>query len=55
VRTVSGKVEILVPRELRPATRLKSVSGRVQCDCEEGSDGEISVASISGKITVSSS
>jgi DUF4097 and DUF4098 domain-containing protein YvlB len=53
VKTVSGKVEIRVPRTSRPATRLKSLSGRVQCDCEQGADGEIAVASVSGQIHVS--
>jgi DUF4097 and DUF4098 domain-containing protein YvlB len=54
VKTVSGRVDIRVPREMRPATRLYSLSGKVQCDCEPGADGEIAVKSVSGKITVSS-
>ncbi len=54
VRTVSGKVEIRVPPEMQPNTRLKSVTGRIECDCERGDDGEIAVASVSGAIRVSS-
>ena len=54
VHTVSGKVDIRVPRAHNPATRLRSVSGRVRCDCEPGSDGEIAVSSVSGAINVSS-
>jgi DUF4097 and DUF4098 domain-containing protein YvlB len=52
VHTVSGKVEVQVPRDVRPATRLRSISGRVQCDCPVGDDGEIAVASVSGTIRV---
>jgi DUF4097 and DUF4098 domain-containing protein YvlB len=53
VHTVSGKVEIRVPPDMQPNTRLKSLSGRVQCDCARGDDGEIAVASVSGAIKVS--
>ncbi len=52
VRTVSGVVEVHVPNDVRPSTRLKSLSGRVQCECMPGSDGEISVKSVSGAIKV---
>jgi DUF4097 and DUF4098 domain-containing protein YvlB len=52
VRSVSGKVELEVPRARRPATRLSSISGRVRCDCETGDDGEITVATTSGTINV---
>lgn|SRR2546423_2367954 len=53
VHTVSGKVEILVPPDVQPATRLRSISGRVRCECATGRDGEIAVASVSGGIRVS--
>ncbi len=53
VHTVSGKVEILVPRDVQPATRLRSISGRVRCECPTGGDGEIAVKSVSGAIRVS--
>jgi DUF4097 and DUF4098 domain-containing protein YvlB len=52
VRSVSGKVDLAVPRDRRPATRLSSISGRVRCDCETGDDGEINVATTSGTINV---
>jgi DUF4097 and DUF4098 domain-containing protein YvlB len=52
VKTVSGGVEVRVPREIQPATRLRSISGKVQCDCPTGGDGEINVASVSGGIKV---
>jgi DUF4097 and DUF4098 domain-containing protein YvlB len=54
VKTVSGKVEILVPRERPPSMRLKSVSGRVEKECDAGDDGEIAVATVSGQVRVSS-
>jgi hypothetical protein len=53
VRTLSGTVDIEVPRDRRPALSLKSLSGRVRCDCEEGDDGEVHVATTSGTIRVS--
>lgn len=53
VKTVSGKVEIRVPPEVKPATHLNSVSGKVQCDCELGDDGTIAVKSLSGGIRLS--
>jgi DUF4097 and DUF4098 domain-containing protein YvlB len=53
VHTVSGKVEILVPRDVQPTTRLRSISGRVRCECPTGGDGEIAVKSVSGAIRVS--
>jgi len=53
VHTVSGKVEVRVPQSVRPATRLRSVSGRINDECQPGDDCEIAVASISGAINVS--
>jgi DUF4097 and DUF4098 domain-containing protein YvlB len=53
VHTVSGKVEIRIPASSRPSTRLRSLSGRVDCDCPPGDDFEIAVASVSGGIRVS--
>jgi DUF4097 and DUF4098 domain-containing protein YvlB len=55
VRTVSGKVEIRVPPDVRPQTRLKSISGHIKNECPRGEDGEIAVASVSGAIRVSCS
>jgi DUF4097 and DUF4098 domain-containing protein YvlB len=52
VRTMSGAVEVTVPEGRRPATHLHSRSGRVHCECENGGDGEIAVATTSGTIHV---
>jgi DUF4097 and DUF4098 domain-containing protein YvlB len=53
VRTVSGVVEVKVPRDIQPMTRLGSISGRIRCECPTGHDGEIAVKSVSGSIRVS--
>jgi DUF4097 and DUF4098 domain-containing protein YvlB len=53
IHTVSGKVEVRVPPSVRPATRLRSVSGRISDACAPGNDCEIAVSSISGSISVS--
>jgi DUF4097 and DUF4098 domain-containing protein YvlB len=52
VRTMSGSVEVEVPEGRRPATHLHSRTGRVRCDCQNGHDGEITVASMSGTIHI---
>ena len=54
-RTISGSVSISVPEGSRPTTRLKSLSGRVRCECESGEngdDGEIKASTVSGTVTV---
>jgi DUF4097 and DUF4098 domain-containing protein YvlB len=48
----SGSVTVSVPAGLRPATSLRSSSGKVRCDCDEGDDGEIRVKVGSGSIAV---
>jgi DUF4097 and DUF4098 domain-containing protein YvlB len=52
VQTVSGAVKVEVPTGVRPATRLRSLSGKPRSDCDEGDDCEIAVQSLSGKIEV---
>ncbi len=54
VHTVSGKVEIRVPSASKPSTRLRSLSGRIDCDLVPGNEFEIAVMSVSGAIRVSS-
>lgn len=54
IHTVSGKVDIRVPAAARPATRLRSMSGRIDCDLPRGDDFEVAVVSVSGAISVSS-
>lgn len=52
VQTMSGSVRVQVPSGVRPATRLRSMSGRPKSECEEGDDCEIRVQSLSGRIEV---
>jgi len=52
VKAHSGSVTISVPPGLRPATSLRSSSGSVRCDCDEGDEGEIMVKVGSGSIAV---
>ncbi len=52
VQTMSGSVRVEVPKGVRPTARLRSLTGRPRCDCEEGDDCEIAVQSLSGKIEV---
>jgi DUF4097 and DUF4098 domain-containing protein YvlB len=52
VQTMSGSVRVEVPKGVRPHARLKSLSGHPRIDCEQGSDCEIAVRSLSGKIEI---
>src|SRR5438552_2591270 len=52
VRSISGSVKVTVPDGIRPRFRLRTVSGRIRCDCEEGDDGSVSIATTSGSIQV---
>ena len=52
VRSVSGAVEIDLPRGRAPQARLVSTSGRIQSECSSGADGEIDVETVSGRIDV---
>jgi hypothetical protein len=51
-RTVSGDIAVKVPNEKLPEARLRSLSGKVRCDCLQGSDFPLDVTSVSGKIEV---
>ena len=52
VRTVSGGITVKVPKERLPAAKLRSLSGKIDCDCLQGSDFPLEVTSVSGKIEV---
>ncbi len=52
VRTISGSVEITVPRGATPQTNLRAKLGRIRCDCEVGDDGLVDVETVSGRISV---
>lgn len=52
VRSVSGGVNVRVDKERRPETKLRSVSGKVTCDCPEGDDFPLEVMTVSGNVEV---
>ncbi|MCH8994962.1 MAG: hypothetical protein IH959_08370, partial [Chloroflexi bacterium] len=43
VQTMSGAVRVEVPPGVRPNARLRSLSGKPRCECEEGDDCEIKI------------
>lgn len=50
--SVSGAVVVRVPRDVKPHTRLRSVSGRCACKVTEGDDCTVTGRTVSGSITV---
>jgi DUF4097 and DUF4098 domain-containing protein YvlB len=54
VRSISGSVRVTVPGSVRPDVRMRTVSGKARCDCDEGDDCRLAVSTVSGSIKVSS-
>jgi DUF4097 and DUF4098 domain-containing protein YvlB len=52
VHAISGSTRVVVPEDLRPRVRLRSVSGNAHCDCDEGDGCRVDVSSVSGSIQV---
>jgi DUF4097 and DUF4098 domain-containing protein YvlB len=52
VRSISGSVTVTLLADVQPRFHLRSVSGHIRCDCEEGDDAGISIATTSGSIRV---
>ncbi len=52
VKTISGRIEIIVDEGRSPRARLKSLSGRCRCELPAGEDFEIRASSLSGSIEV---
>src|SRR5437899_2683053 len=52
VQSISGSVTVTLLEDAQPRFRLRSVSGHVRCDCEQGEDADISIATTSGSISV---
>jgi len=52
VKTVSGRVQIELPRETALARRIKSLSGRVRVPFPEGDDVRLEAMTVSGSIDV---
>jgi len=52
VKTISGRVEVLVDEGRAPRLRFRTISGRTHCECPQGSDFEIKASTISGSVEV---
>ena len=55
IATVSGRVTIALPADVRPKVEFRSLSGRPQVELERGDDVRVSVRSVSGRLNVVSS
>jgi DUF4097 and DUF4098 domain-containing protein YvlB len=51
--TVSGSVKVKIAPGRFPRVRLRSLSGKLRCDCPQGSDFEINVKTLSGSADIS--
>jgi DUF4097 and DUF4098 domain-containing protein YvlB len=52
LKAVSGSMTVNIPPEKKPRVQMKSLSGKLKCECEQGSDFEIKGSSISGSLLV---
>jgi DUF4097 and DUF4098 domain-containing protein YvlB len=52
LKMVSGGAKIKVLSEKHPRIRFSSLSGKMHCDCEQGSDFDLKVKTISGSLEV---
>ena len=52
VETFSGSVRVCVPENVHPEAMLKTASGSMSVDCEQGSDCRVAVRTMSGKVEV---
>ena len=52
IRAVSANIEVSVERGSRPAMGLVTVAGKVRCDCATGTEGDLTIKTVSGAITV---
>lgn len=52
VKTMSGPVTLKVPRGVRPNAVLKALTGKARFDCQPGSDCNLDVRTLSGRIEV---
>ncbi len=52
VKSISGGVTIKVAQGRRPRARVRTLSGRFNCDCPQGSDFDIKASTLSGSVTI---
>jgi DUF4097 and DUF4098 domain-containing protein YvlB len=52
LKTISGRVEVRVDPGRKPRAKLRSLSGRVRCECPQGGDFDLKASTISGSVEV---
>jgi DUF4097 and DUF4098 domain-containing protein YvlB len=55
VKTISGRVTVLVDESKYPRVRFRTLAGKLHCDSPQGNDFEIRAASVSGSIDIKQS
>jgi DUF4097 and DUF4098 domain-containing protein YvlB len=55
VKTISGRITILVPEAKHPRVRFRTIAGKLHCDVPQGNDFEIRAASVSGSVDIKQS
>ena len=55
VKTISGRMTLLIPKGRHPRVRFRTLAGKLHCDCPQGNDFEIRAASVSGSIDIKQS
>jgi DUF4097 and DUF4098 domain-containing protein YvlB len=52
LKMVSGGAKVTILGEKQPRVRFNSLSGKMHCDCKQGSDFDLKVRSISGSLEI---
>lgn len=52
LKTISGSVSVRVLEPKYPRVRFRSLSGRLRCDCPQGTDFDLKASTISGSLEV---
>ncbi len=52
LKTISGSVSVRVLEPKRPRVRFRSLSGRLRCECPQGTDFDLKASTISGSLEV---
>jgi DUF4097 and DUF4098 domain-containing protein YvlB len=52
IKSISGRITVRVDPGHMPQARLRSLSGKVRCECPQGGDFSLNASTISGSIEV---
>ncbi len=52
LKTISGSVSVRMLEAKRPRVRFRSLSGRLRCECPQGTDFDLKASTISGSLEV---